>query len=327
VAIQISSLADELPAYRENIREKIADIRGAGQRGSLQKVQEAVKDIQQEITKSAEPSRPPAGAPVTVVQADGATDLWSFPTTLGPVVDALATAGLVIILVVFMLLERADLRNRFIRLAGFRRLTVTTKAFDEAASRISRYLLRQTIINGTLGLGIGVGLFFIGVPHALVWGFLAAVLRFIPYVGVWIAALPPVVLSLAMFPGWARPLLVIALVIVIELVTSMLLEPLLYAGAAGVSEVGLLVAIAFWTWLWGALGLLMATPLTVCLVVVAKYVPGMRFLITSPPSPPTSPTTSGSWPATVTRPWRSWRRTSPRRRLPRACTTPSFCPR
>jgi predicted PurR-regulated permease PerM len=277
VSGQLASLAHELPGYRHNIRQKIADIRGTGDSGWLQRLQETVEDIQSEIKK---PVGPRAGdAPVEVVDADR-NDLTKFPPALGPLLEFLATAGLVIILVVFILLERQQLRNRCIRLMGFRRIAITTRAFDEAGQRISRYLLRQSVINGTFGIVIGVGLHFIGVPHALLWGCLASALRFVPYVGPWVAALAPLFLSLAVFPGWARPLAVAGLFAVAELFTNMVLETLLYAGAAGVSEFGLLVAVAFWTWLWGPLGLLMATPLTVCLVVLGKYAPVMRFVVT-----------------------------------------------
>jgi hypothetical protein len=140
--------------------------------------------------------------------------------------------------------------------------------------------LIQSLVNGIYGLGVAVGLHLLGVPHALLWGFLGAMLRFVPYVGPWIAALAPIALSLAVFSGWTRPGLVALLFIALELFTNLVLETVLYAGAAGVSAVGLLVAVAFWTWLWGAAGLLMATPLTVCLVVLSRHVPGMRFLAT-----------------------------------------------
>jgi hypothetical protein len=177
-----------------------------------------------------------------------------------------------------MLLERDELRDRLIRLVGYARLTTTTRALDEAGRRISRYLLMQTLINTTFGLGIGVGLAIIGVPYAVLWGFLAAILRFIPYVGPWLAALLPIGLSVVSSTGWQQPLLVAGLFVVLELLANMVLEPILYGQSAGVSQVALLVAIAFWTWLWGATGLALATPLTVCLVVLGKYVPELNFI-------------------------------------------------
>jgi predicted PurR-regulated permease PerM len=270
VGDQLRGLAHELPHYRTTIRQRIIELRGANRGGAVEKVQETVKDIQQTI--SGQPVRPPAG------QTDPASNPWEVSTAFGPVVDALATTGLVVVLAVFMLLERQELRNRVVRLAGVRHVGRTTKALDEAGARITRYLLMQSLVNGLYGLGVGVGLYLLDVPHALLWAFLGALLRFVPYVGPWIAALAPIALSLAVFTGWTRPVMVVAMFIVLELFTNLILETVLYAGAAGVSAVGLLVAVTFWTWLWGPAGLLMATPLTVCLVVLSRHVPGMRFL-------------------------------------------------
>jgi len=161
---------------------------------------------------------------------------------------------------------------------GYGRLTSTTSALEEAGQRISRYLLMQTIINSSFGLAVGLVLYLIGMPYAALWGFFAAVLRFIPYVGPFAAAIMPSVLGLAAFEGWQWPILVIGIFIALELGCNLVLEPLLYAESAGVSEVGLLIAVAFWTWLWGPIGLILATPLTVCVVVFAKYVPRMDFI-------------------------------------------------
>ena len=270
---QIGALAHELPRHRDTIRQRIVALRGASRGGAVEKVQETVKDIKETMAG-------PVDRRAVVTAKDPSADLWDLSTAFGPLVDALATTSLVVLLAVFMLLERQELRNRVIRLAGVANVGRTTKALDEAAGRISRYLLTQSIINGIYGLGVGLGLYFIGVPHALLWAFLGALLRFVPYVGPWIAALAPLALSLAAFSGWTRPGLVAALFVMLELFMNFVLETMLYAGAAGVSAVGLLVAIAFWTWLWGSAGLLMATPLTVCLVVLSRHVPGMRFLAT-----------------------------------------------
>jgi predicted PurR-regulated permease PerM len=267
---QIPRLTDNLPRYEDNIKRKIADLRGAGKGSFLEKAQTTAKEITEELGKGDQ-----AGAekPVpVVVQAPSA--LWQLPTLLEP----LATAALVLVLVIFMLLERGDMRNRLIRLVGYGRLTLTTKALDEAGHRISRYLLMQSIINSSFGVAVGVGLFLIGLPYALIWGVLATVLRFIPYVGPTVAALLPIALSLAVFPGWNQPLLVIGLIVLLELVANMIMEPLLYGRVAGISEVSLMIAIAFWTWLWGPVGLLLATPLTVSLGVLGRYVPQLEFL-------------------------------------------------
>jgi len=177
-----------------------------------------------------------------------------------------------------MLIEREDLRNRVIRLGGYGRLITTTRALDEASQRISRYLLMQSIINTSFGTGIALGLLLLGVPYPLLWGFLAGVLRFIPYVGVGLAALVLITFALAAFPTWLTPLLVAGLVVALELACSLALEPLVYGQSAGVSQVALLCSVTFWAWLWGPIGLLLATPLTVCLVVLAKHVPGLEFV-------------------------------------------------
>jgi hypothetical protein len=192
--------------------------------------------------------------------------------------ERLASAGLAIVLVIFMLMQREDLRNRLIRLVGYGRLPTTTRALEEASQRISRYLLMQSIINISFGVAVAIALWLIGLPYALLWGFLAAMLRFIPYVGPWAATIMPSALSLIVFPGWMWTALVIAVFLVLELINNMILEPMLYGESAGVSEVALLVAIAFWTWLWGPIGLILATPLTVCVVVLSKHVPHLEFI-------------------------------------------------
>jgi hypothetical protein len=185
---------------------------------------------------------------------------------------------LVIVLVVFMLIYGEDLRDRMIRLIGHGRLLITTRAIDEASQRISRYLIMQLVINASFGLALGIGLFLIGVPYVLLWGVLAAVLRFIPFVGSWLVAAILLTFSVAVFPGWTQPLLVSALVAALELVSNQVMEPLLYGHSTGISPVALIIAAAFWTWLWGPVGLALSTPLTTCLVVLGKYVPHLEFL-------------------------------------------------
>lgn len=276
-ARELSELAESLPSYRANIREKVADVRSAGRGGSVEKVQQTIEDIQKDIEDPAVAKAPPE--PVVVASQQVST-LWGFPAWAGPLIEPLSTAGLVLVMVIFMLKERQDLRDRLIGVVGATHVTATTRAFDEAGTRVSRYLLMQTLINLTYGLAVAAGLWWIGVPHAVLWGSLGAALRFIPYVGPLIAAGAPILISLAALPGWERPLYVVGLFVALELFTNMVLETLLYAGAAGVSQVALLVAIAFWTWLWGPVGLLLATPLTVCLVVIGKHVPGLAFVAT-----------------------------------------------
>jgi predicted PurR-regulated permease PerM len=276
VARQLAGLANELPQYRRNIREKIADLRDLKKGGALEQVEDTVTEVKAELKKKeAGAEEPPRQV---VVAAEEESGLWPIPLSTGPMVERLAAVGLAIVLVIFMLIQREELRNRLIRILGYGRLTVTTKALEEAGQRISHYLLAQFLINTGFGVTVAAVLFLIGVPYSLLWGFMAIVLRFIPYIGPWLAAIMPTALSLAYFPGWITPLMVVGAFILLELTTNLLLEPLLYGESAGVSEIAILIMAAFWTWLWGPFGLVLATPLTVCLVVFSKYVPEMTFV-------------------------------------------------
>ncbi len=272
---QIDNLAEDLPGYRANIRTKIADVRGAGRGGAVEKLQDTLEGIKTDLGSSEAPKEP-VSRPV-VVTPNQATGFSGF-AWLGPFVGPLGTAGLVAAMVIFMLLERRALRDRLIGLIGQGQLATTTKAFDEAGSRVSRQLLMQSLVNLVYGVAVFVGLSLLHVPYPLVWATLGAALRFIPYVGPVLGAGAPILVSLAGLEGWTGPLIVLALFVVLELFTNLVLETVLYAGAVGVSQVALLVSVAFWTWLWGPLGLLMAAPLTVCLVVLGKHVPGLAFV-------------------------------------------------
>jgi predicted PurR-regulated permease PerM len=269
---QLVTLADELPQYSLNIHQRIADLRGVSKGGSVEKVQKAVEDVVGEIQKTDKPGVA-RQKPVAVV-LEPPSILAHLPTLL----QALASAVVVTVLMIFMLLERRELRDRVILLIGYRRMTATTRALDEAGARISRYLLMQSIINGSFGVAVGLGLFLIGVPYAVTWGSLAAVLRFIPYVGSSVAAVLALALSLAVFPGWLQPALVVGLFLVLDITVSVM-EPWLSGQSAGVSQVALLIAVIFWTWLWGPVGLLLATPLTVCLIVLGKHLPALGFIV------------------------------------------------
>lgn len=275
VAVQFTSVANQLATYQSNIRQKVIDIRGAGKGGALEKVKETAKEVTEELNKEPGTSQKPREV---VVQGDEATTFWPFSPAAAPLFERLAGAGFVIVLTVFMLIRRENLRNRLIRLLGYGRLTITTRAMEEAGQRISRYLVMQALLNSSFGIAVGLGLFLFGLPYAFLWGFLAALLRFVPYVGSWAAALLPTVLALAVFNGWLWPLAVFGFIVALEIVIATILEPLLYGESAGISEVGMLVSVAFWTWLWGPVGLLLAMPLTVCVVVISKYVPPMQFV-------------------------------------------------
>lgn len=285
VTSEVSVLSVHIPAYRDNLIAKIAHVRRMARGGTLEKAQTAATEVAKELQKETTPARP-RGAPAPVVVEAPRTGLWRLPT----LIEGLGAAATVIVLVIFMLIEWEDLRNRLVRLGGYGRMITTTRALDEASQRISRYLLMQTLINVSFGAGITAGLLLVGVSYAPLWGFLATVLRFIPYIGVWLAALIPIIFALAEFSTWHQPFLVAGLFIVLETVASFVLEPLLYGQSAGVSQVALICSVAFWAWLWGPIGLLLATPLTVCLVVLSKHVAGMEFIgILMADTPPIAP--------------------------------------
>jgi predicted PurR-regulated permease PerM len=273
LALQASSLAEDIPTYRDHLKQKIADVRGASRGNVIEKMQSATAEVVEELQKGDKPAKP-ADKPVPVVVKPPAPALWPPPAVL----DTLGNVGFVLSLVIFMLMDRLKLRDGLIRVVGFGRIATTTKAMDEAAQRISDYLTRQTLVNGSFGLGVALGAVALQLPYAFLWGALAGVLRFIPYVGPWAAALIVSVFGLAVFDGWLRPALVMGLFVSMELFTSFVMETYLYSQSAGISQVALLLAIAFWTWVWGPVGLALATPLTVCLVVLAKYVPDFQLV-------------------------------------------------
>ena len=282
LAGQLINVANELPLYRENIRRKIQSIKRPSSQGSLGRAAESVKQIGQEISRApALGDDPPARAPKAgqvqiVTPAPGAVQ--QFRDLITPLIGPLGIGGVVLIFTVFMLIEKEDLRNRLLRLGGISRLNDMTKALDDAAQRVSRYLLMQLLVNAGFGLLFGIGLHFIGVPSAALWGATAAIFRIVPYVGTTVAAAAPLALSLAVFDGWLPPLLVFLLVASLELLIANVLEPWLYGSHTGISPLALLVTTVFWTVLWGPAGLILSTPLTVCAVVVGRYVPQFRFL-------------------------------------------------
>jgi predicted PurR-regulated permease PerM len=288
VTRQVTGLIGELPAYSDNIRAKAKSLRemtaGLGG-GGLDRL---LRDITDELTGKPTPSEGPEGEKppratgagaqsAVVVQSQGMPWLARLPFYLASVLELLGSFALAIVLAVFMLLKREDLRNRFLRLVGHGQMTSTTKAVDEAGQRISRYLLTQLIINSCFGVALALGLFLIGIQYAFLWGFLGALLRYVPYVGSWILATMPVTLSLVQFEGWVQPLLVLGLIAGLELLAANVFEPWLFGQSIGVSEVALLTAAAFWAFLWGPIGLVLSGPLTVVLVVLGKYVPQLEF--------------------------------------------------
>jgi predicted PurR-regulated permease PerM len=301
VKVEFTSLADELPTYTENIQDKVKYLRQMSRGLSIERLERFTRDMTEEWERTAAnpeagEAAPPAGplpaapektsaaavppdSPLPAVLTPSESPVWlsrllAFSSS---VIASLGGLALALVLVVFMLLEREALRNRLIRLVGNGRMTVTTKALDDAGERISRYLLMQLAVNGSYGLAWGLGLSLIGVDYALLWGFLAAVLRYIPYLGASLAALFPIVVSLGQFPGWWQPIAVIGLFLTLELISNNVIEPWLYGQSIGVSPVAMIISAAFWTFLWGPIGLVLSGPLTVCLVVLGKHVPELEF--------------------------------------------------
>src|SRR3954468_15237380 len=290
LATQLTQLAGDLPRYQSTISEKIQSFRDtrAG-RGTLERASDMLKDLSKELDKpkDAPSARAPASVtagpapltpvPVEVRQPDPGA-LESLRTLISPLIHPLATTGIIIIFVIFILLQREDLRNRLIRLVGSHDLQRTTAALDDAASRLSRLFLIQLVLNGSFGIVIGTGLWLIGVPSAILWGILAAVLRFVPYIGAVIAAAFPLALAVAVDPTWTMLLWTVALFLMVEPIVGHVIEPMVYGHSTGLSPVAVVASATFWPALWGPIGLVLATPLTVCLVVLGRHVERLEFL-------------------------------------------------
>lgn len=283
VTRQAVDLVYRLPDYKENISAKLRSIE-LPQHGSLQRVTETVNELKRDVLDVIESGK--SGLTGTVGTAEeGATPVevvngneGKIEFLRGVLAPIFGTAGLVVLLLIFMLLRREDLRNRILRLVGRGRITASSRAMDEAGTNVARYLLMQLVVNVTYGIPVMIGLYFIGVPNAVLWGSLCTVLRFIPYVGPWIGALLPILMSLAVSPGWLAPILTISLFIVLELISNNIAEPVLYGSSTGVTPIALIIAALGWTWLWGPVGLVLATPITVCLVALGRHVPRLAFL-------------------------------------------------
>lgn len=284
VGTQVSEVAQNVPTFQSNILAKIRTLKEAGGEGGvIERLGAAVDRIGKEIGRPERPAiateEPQAERePLLVEIFSPQRPVEVLRELVTPLVGPLATAGLVIVVVIFMLLEREDLRDRFIRLAGYGDLHRTTEALQDAGKRVGQYLLMQLVVNVTYGVPVAIGLWVLGVPNAILWGLLAIVLRFVPYIGPAIAMAFPLFLAFAVAPGWALVLWVAALFVAVELISNNVVEPWLYGSRTGLSSLAIIVAAIFWTWLWGPLGLVLSTPLTVCLVVLGKHVPQFAFL-------------------------------------------------
>ncbi|HEY4406821.1 MAG TPA: AI-2E family transporter [Xanthobacteraceae bacterium] len=284
---QVNQLASELPRYQSTLRDKIQSLRGAAAgTGTLERASQVLQDLSTELDKptatrpviglpaSTAPDRP---IPVEVKQPDPGA-LQTLVALITPLIHPLATTGIVVIFVIFILMQRQDLRNRLVRLAGSQDLQRTTAALDDAGQRLSRLFLTQLGLNAAYGVVVGLGLWFIGVPSAPLWGMLAMILRFVPYIGAFISAIFPLILAAAVGPDWTMALWTGAMFLILEPVVGQIIEPLLFGHSSGLSPVAVIAAATFWTWLWGPVGLILATPLTICLVVLGRHVDRLAFL-------------------------------------------------
>ncbi len=291
VANQLLQVANDLPKYRLNIHNKIEALHLPSD-SALGRATETVKEIGDEFSDSgnspagpqpgrgsqagtASPPARPLPVQVVTVPTNGFQYLREW---LGPALRPLGTAGMVVIFTIFILIKQEDLRDRLLRLGGVAQLHAMTLALDDAARRISRYLVMQCLVNTCYGVCFGAGLFLIGIPNATLWGVIAGLLRIVPYAGVLTATAFPFAMALAGFNGWGPPVLVVLLFALLELIAGNIVEPWLYGAHTGISSLALLVTTVFWTILWGWGGLVLAVPLTVCVIVVGRYVPRMSFL-------------------------------------------------
>src|SRR3954467_719312 len=287
---QATRLAARLPGYQQTLSDKIESLRGLmGGSGTLEQASTVLKELKTELQHrdaagrpadselTRQPSDKLTPIPVEVRQPDPGA-LSTFGAIIQPLISPLTTTGIVVIFVVFVLLQREDLRNRLVRLAGSADIQRTTAALDDAGKRLSKLFLTQIAFNAVFGLAIGIGLEFIGVPSAPLWGLVAMIMRFVPYIGALISAVFPLILAAAVGTGWQMLILTAALFVVLELLAGQVLEPLIFGHSSGLSPIAIILSASFWTWLWGPVGLVLATPLTICLVVLGRHVDRLKFL-------------------------------------------------
>ena len=285
VGSQALGMISDLPKYQKSMHDKIRSINSAVPGSNmLKRSADVVKELGRDLSAATgtapltgNPGKGGSQEPMTVRVETAADPLRTVQEMLGPILKPIGTAGLVIVFVFFVLLAPSDLRDRFIRLAGSD-LHKTTEALSVAAHRVSRYLLMQLVVNATYAIPLGIGLYLLDVPGALLWAFLAMVMRFIPYLGPVIAAVFPITLAFVVDPGWSMLLWTAALIVTLELISNNIIEPWLYGASTGMTPMAVILAAIFWTLLWGTPGLILATPLTVCLVVMGRYVPRMAFI-------------------------------------------------
>jgi predicted PurR-regulated permease PerM len=273
VVDQFADLSTQLTRYTSSMRRKVAELR-PGKDATLQQLTRTVDRVTEQLDDNAADLR--RSQPVRVIEPRSAVD--RLRETGGSIFEPIASTIIVLALVAFMLGQREDLRDRFIRLLGSESVSLTTRMMDEATYRVSQFLLWQTLINVLFGAFVAAGLYWIGVPYAALWGGFTAVLRFVPYVGTLLSVLMPASLAFAIFPSWAETVQTLALFLTLDFVTAWFIEPLVFGRRTGVSSFALLVSALFWIWVWGPVGLLLSTPLTVCVAVLGRNVRSLRFL-------------------------------------------------
>jgi len=284
VSHQLGELGAKLPEYKKNIRARLQ-----GDGGPITRALKSIQDFRQELVSTnstslaaslqGNPESKPEVKPVPVEVRNGDNSpLQILLKLISPSLNVLVKLFLVIVFCIFILVERDDLRARLIRIVGSRNVKLTKKLLEDTGHRLSRYLLMQLVVNVSYGIVIAFGLWFVGIPNPLLWGMIAALFRYIPYAGPWIAASLPFAVGLAVGSGWAKPMMVLGLFAVVEILTANLVEPWLYGHSTGITSLAVLLAAVFWTWLWGPVGLLLSMPLTVCLVSIGRYFPQLELL-------------------------------------------------
>lgn len=283
---QFAQVINQLPLYQSNIEQKI-DALHVSKNSTLRNASATITELRNAIASPRDSNgnpqgSQPAGAGGVTAGKPVPVEIVTPPTlpldSLQNALEFLLQVLIVIVFTSFMLIQRESLRNRFISLIGQRQLSTMTLALDEASARVSRYLRTQLTVNAIYGTVIGIGLHFIGIPGAFLWGVIVGVLRFLPYIGPPLGGIMPLLLSLAIFPGWKVPLITLAMFVTVEVIASHAIEPMVYGAHTGISSLAILVAAIFWTILWGPIGLVLSTPLTVCIVVMGRYVPHLGFV-------------------------------------------------
>ncbi|MCJ2083243.1 AI-2E family transporter [Methylobacterium sp. J-090] len=288
IGVQLADIAGDVPRYRSTIERKVEGLKDTPAGHMADYVAGIGRTMHPDGPKpepkpEPKPDAAPAAAPpekaILVEVKDRAPDALTMAgTLLSPILHPLATIGIVFVVLLFLLMQREDLRDRMIRLAGSSDLHRTTVAMDDAAKRLSRYFLVQLALNASFGLVVGIGLYLIGVPSPVLWGIFSALMRFVPYIGAFVSALFPLALAAAVDPGWSMVVETLILFLILEPIVGHFIEPMLYGHSTGMSPFAVLVSALFWTWLWGPVGLLLSTPLTVCLVVLGRHVDKLEFL-------------------------------------------------